>query len=109
MKGAIDFDDGVVDPGVRPFGRGLRAGPDHGLERRIEGDAKGVFLQGPLKPFRHMESVQRQDSAEFRIHPEKAGGIAAFRHRKNSGGVSAQQQFRLNLHARIFARERGGV
>src|SRR3546814_5197525 len=44
-----------------------------------------------------MEGFQRHDSAPLGVDPVDGRGVAALRHRKDAGGIGAQQKLRRDL------------
>ncbi len=58
MQGTIKSDNRIVDPTVRAFRRGFRAGPYHRFEGPVEGDMKRAGLQGPSQPLWNVELIK---------------------------------------------------
>ncbi len=54
------------------------------IEIMIEADVEAASSHRLGQAFRHMEIVERDDAAHFRLHPEDFRVVGAFGHRKDA-------------------------
>src|SRR5206468_994657 len=93
----------AVDPGLLAVG----AGGDHRREVLVVPDLEAPGAKRAPERARQMETVERKDRAVARLDPEQVGGLAAVRHREDSGGITLQQQARVEAtHGTIMRRTR---
>ena len=89
----VEAHDLLVDPGRRAGFAGLGAAPHHRLESGVATHREDAPPQYAPQAARHVQAVERQDAATFRIDPEQLRIIGRLRHRKNAGCIGLQQDF----------------
>src|SRR6476469_1393919 len=80
-----------VDPGLLTVG----ASRDYRSEVAIVSDGEAPRSEHALQRARQVESVEGQDRAVAWLDPEQFGRVAAVRHREDAGGITLQQQARV--------------
>ena len=81
----------------------VRACGDHRVEVPVMSDRELAGTQGALQRSRQMKPVEGDDGAVARLDPEELGRIAAVGHREDPGGITLQQQARVEAtHAAVF-------
>lgn len=93
MQQDKDVGDAVVDPGFRAVGGGIGAQGDDLIERGVGGDAEMIGGDRLSQRPRHVEPVQRQDSATFWFYPIDGLGSAMVGHGENADGIGTQHDF----------------
>ena len=88
QHGAFEF---VVDP--RFFAGG--AGREDRGEIAVVGNFKTTGAQRSLERARQVKALERQDRAVAWLDPEQVRGVAAVGHREDAGGITLQQQARV--------------
>jgi hypothetical protein len=81
--------------GVDPCLVAVGASRDHCLEIAVVSDVEPARTERAPERARKMKAVQGQDGAVARFDPEELGGLAAVCHRENAGGITLQQQARV--------------
>ena len=85
-------------PGLR-----LRAAIDHAVEIAVDGHLELVGADGAGEPRRHIEAVERDDSAQVGLDPVERGVLRALRHREDAAGIGLEQHLRRDLDEGGFA------
>ena len=94
---AVEIADAAIDPGPRAARRGPGAAVDDRVEIAIDRDGKTIGAHGARQPVRHVEAVERDDAAPFRLDPIERRVVGALGHRKNAAGIGLEQHFRRDV------------
>jgi hypothetical protein len=80
-----------VDPRLLAVG----ARGDHRCEVVVVRDLEPPGTERAPERAREVEAIERQDRAVARLDPEQVGGLAAVGHGEDAGGITLQQQARV--------------
>ncbi len=101
---AIELADRRVDPGARALRAGLRAAVDHGFEVAVAHDLDSDVLRTVrASRRRHMEAVERNDAALFRLDPEQRRVVGILRHREDAARIGLEQNLGREFQNRAVA------
>jgi len=90
-----------LDIGVDPGLFAIRAGCDHRRKITVHRNGKVSGAERPAERPRQVEFVERNDRTGPRLDPEQLGRLAAVRHGEDAGGISLQQQTRVEATHRV--------
>src|SRR5436190_2507847 len=100
---AIEHADAPVDPSARAPEARLRAALEHRVEIAVDGDGETVGAHGAGKPCRHVEALERNDTAQLRLDPIERRVVRALRHGKDAAGIGLEQHLRRDFDESGFA------
>ena len=84
----------IIDPGFFPPGVVGPAQANNLFKSFISRNPLSFFTDGPGQGFGYFEIVEGNNAPHFGLDPIKLSRLTTFRHRKNSGAIGFDQNFR---------------
>jgi len=95
VAGLMERKHGPLELGVDPGLLAIGASGDDRREFAVVGHFETAGAQRSPERAREVEAVERKDRPVARLDPEQLGRIAAVGHREDPGGITLQQQARV--------------
>src|SRR4029079_18564795 len=95
VAGCVKRKHCAFDFGINPRLLTIGAGQDHVMKGLIQRDGETAGPQRALERPRKMELIERDDCSRSRLDPEKIRRVTAVRHRKDSRGITLEEQTRV--------------